>query len=71
VVKNVYIDTSAVGGFFDGEFEFWTKFFFDLVRKGEFKIVISELPTLELRFAPVQVQTFLNKLPESINFMWS
>jgi len=64
VIKNVYIDTSVVGGFFDEEFEFWTKLFFDSVRKGEFKIVVSELLTQELRFAPVHVRTFLNELPE-------
>ena len=63
-MNKVYIDTSVVGGYFDEEFEFWTKIFFEAVRKGKYRIVISELLTQELKFAPDKVRTFLNKLPE-------
>ena len=60
----MYIDTSVVGGYFDEEFEFWTKIFFQAVEKGEFKIVISELLTRELKFAPTNISSFLDELSE-------
>lgn len=60
----MYVDTSVVGGYFDDEFEFWTKIFFESVKKGEFTIVISELLTQELRLAPHNIGTLLEMLPE-------
>lgn len=60
MVKRVYIDTSVVGGYFDEEFEFWTKAFFESVKKNEFQIVISELLTEELKYAPGIIRDFLN-----------
>jgi len=63
MVKKVYIDTSVVGGFFDEEFEFWTKIFFESVKKHEFQIVISELLTEELKSAPEFIRDFLNEIP--------
>lgn len=64
MIKKVYIDTSVIGGYFDEEFEFWTKNFFDAVKNSEFKIVISELLTQELEYAPNYIRTFLDELPE-------
>jgi len=64
MARNVYVDTSVVGGYFDDEFEFWTKIFFESVKKGEFTIVISELLTQELRLAPHNIGTLLEMLPE-------
>ena len=63
MVKKVYIDTSVVGGYFDEEFEFWTKIFFESVKKNEFQIVISELLTEELKRAPEFIRDFLNGFP--------
>ncbi|MEM6642775.1 MAG: PIN domain protein [Bacteroidota bacterium] len=63
MIKKVYIDTSVVGGYFDEEFEFWTKIFFESVKKHEFQIVISELLTEELKSAPEFIRDFLNKFP--------
>ncbi len=64
MTRKVYIDTSVVGGYFDEEFEFWTKIFFESVHKGHFIIVISELLTEELKFAPDYIRAFLNQIPE-------
>jgi len=64
MTRKVYIDTSVVGGYFDEEFKLWTKVFFDSVQDGQFIIVISELLTEELRFAPDYVKSFLNQIPE-------
>ena len=63
MVKKVYIDTSVVGGYFDEEFEFWTKIFFESVEKHEFQIIISELLTEELKSAPEFIRDFLNEFP--------
>lgn len=63
MIKTVYIDTSVVGGYFDEEFEFWTKLFFEAVQKGDFKIMISELLTEELKYAPEKIRTLLDQIP--------
>lgn len=41
--QKVYIDTSVLGGYFDSEFDQATKSFFDEVKKGEYKVVISNV----------------------------
>ena len=64
MIKIVYIDTSVVGGIFDKEFELWSKIFFNEVKKGEFKIAVSELLFQELEQAPEQVKNFIDSLPE-------
>jgi len=63
MIRKVYIDTSVVGGYFDEEFEFWTKLFFDSVTNGKFKIATSTLLNTELLNAPQQVKKFLNNIP--------
>jgi len=63
MIRKVYIDTSVVGGYFDEEFELWTKLFFKSVTKGRFKIAISELLQTELMKAPDEVKHFLATIP--------
>ena len=43
MIKNIYIDTSVFGGYFDKEFQQETKFFFDKIIEREINIVISEI----------------------------
>lgn len=62
--KKVYIDTSVVGGYFDEEFELWTKLFFKSVKNGKFKIAVSELLYAELTEAPEHVQNLLSEIPQ-------
>ena len=64
MIRKVYIDTSVVGGYFDEEFELWTKLFFDSVKTGRFKIATSELLNAELLNAPEQVKRFLTSIPD-------
>ena len=66
MIKIVYIDTSVVGGIFDKEFELWTKIFFNQVKKGEFKIAVSELLFRELERAPEHVKYFID-INQAIN----
>ena len=64
MIRKVYIDTSVVGGYFDEEFELWTKLFFESVSEGRFKIAISELLQTELVNAPDEVKHFLATIPK-------
>ena len=64
MTKRVYIDTSVVGGYFNDEFEFWTKQFFRSVERGEYKIVMSEIVTQELELAPQHIRELLSKMKE-------
>ncbi len=59
------MDTSVFGGYFEPEFEFWTKVLFNRISKGEFKILISRLTDIELENAPQQVKDLANSLPQT------
>jgi len=50
--QRVYIDTSVVGGYFDEEFSQETIPFFDRIKNGELKIIISDILQAELFRAP-------------------
>jgi len=63
MIKRVYLDTSVVGGNFDKEFALDTIPFFDSVRKGEIKLIISDLLEAELLRAPDFVRELLESLP--------
>ena len=60
--QKVYIDTSVLGGYFDKEFDLATRRFFDEVKKGEYKVVISNVTEGELLNAPERVRSLLNVL---------
>lgn len=64
MVKRVYIDASVVGGHFDDEFSADTIPFFDRVRKGEIKLIVSDLLEAELLRAPVFVKDLLANISE-------
>jgi predicted nucleic acid-binding protein len=68
-VERIYIDTSVFGGYFEPEFEFWTKVLFNRILKGEFKVLVSRLTDIELENAPQQVKDLANLLPQ-INVEW-
>jgi len=55
----VYADTSVYGGVFDEEFAEPSRLFFDEVRAGRFRLVISPLVGDELKDAPERVQALL------------
>ncbi len=54
----IYVDTSVFGGAFDGEFQEASGAFFDRVRAGEFRLVVSPTVSDELRDAPEPVRAF-------------
>jgi predicted nucleic acid-binding protein len=64
-MNRIYLDTSVFGGYFDSEFELWTKILFDKIIKGEYRIIYSRLTDIELTPAPEKVKELVNSLPKS------
>jgi predicted nucleic acid-binding protein len=64
-MEKIYLDTSVFGGYFDAEFEVWTKILFDKIIAGEYKILYSRLIDIELASAPEKVREFVDTLPKS------
>lgn len=63
--QRIYIDTSVVGGYFDEEFSADTIPFFNRVKNGEIKIIVSDLLEAELLRAPEFVKQLLKDIDES------
>jgi hypothetical protein len=64
MIQRIYIDTSVIGGYFDEEFEFYTKLFFEKVFEGKIIVIVSDILTTELDGAPHEVWKFFNSIPE-------
>ena len=62
MIQRIYIDTSVIGGYFDEEFEFYTKLFFEEVEQGKFKVILSDILATELKGAPEEVLTFYQSI---------
>jgi hypothetical protein len=60
----VYADTSVFGGCFDAEFAAESQRFFELVRAGSVKLLLSEVVVRELAGAPLRVRELLTSLPD-------
>ncbi|MBI4560164.1 MAG: PIN domain-containing protein [Candidatus Hydrogenedentes bacterium] len=58
----VYADTSVFGGVFDEEFQKPSRVFFDMVRAGNFSLVVSTTVADELRDAPEPVRAYYREL---------
>ena len=63
-MDRIYLDTSVFGGYFEPEFELWTKILFDKIHKGDFQVIFSRLTDIELKPAPERVRNLANSLPE-------
>lgn len=61
-MNRIYLDTSVFGGYFDPEFELWTKILFDKITQGEYKVIYSKLIDIELISAPERVRNLVNSL---------
>ena len=62
-MERLYLDTSVFGGYYDLEFEFWTKILFDGIKKGDYKILYSRLTDIELSTAPQAVKELALDIP--------
>lgn len=63
--QRIYLDTSVFGGYFDDEFEIWTKPLFERINDGEFTILISTMLDEELEFAPSRIKNLLANMNDS------
>lgn len=64
-MSRIYVDTSVFGGYFEAEFEIWSKIFFDNIMKGEIKMLFSQMTEIELENAPKKVKDLILKVPET------
>jgi len=63
--QRIYLDTSVFGGYYDVEFEEFTKPLFDRINKGEYIVLYSSITQDELENAPENVKhLFRNLNPE-------
>ena len=58
----LYIDTSVFGGFFETEFQLWTRKLVDQIFDGEFTAVISDITLAELEPAPQNVRDLADRI---------
>jgi predicted nucleic acid-binding protein len=60
--QRIYIDTSVFGGYFDSEFEEFTKPLFTRILNNEFMVLFSTDTQQELEKAPISVQELVVSL---------
>ncbi len=60
--QRIYIDTSVFGGYYDEEFEEFTKPLFDRILKDEFILLFSTVTQDELENAPIKVQELVRSI---------
>ena len=64
-MERIYVDTSVFGGYFETEFEQWTKPFIQKFIMGEFKLLYSQLTEIELIKAPEHVRNLVKSIPDN------
>jgi predicted nucleic acid-binding protein len=62
-MERIYVDTSVFGGYFEIEFEQWTKPFIEKFILGEYRLLYSQLTEIELKRAPKKVQNLVKSIP--------
>lgn len=60
----IYVDTSVLGGYFDPEFEEWSKRLFNEFFQGTKKVIISDITLNELENAPEKVKALPLRISE-------
>lgn len=60
----IYVDTSVIGGYYDKEFYYDTRLFFDRIFNKEFIIHLSDISDAELSLAPEKIKNLKNRIPK-------
>jgi hypothetical protein len=63
-MERIYLDTSIFGGYFETEFELWTKVLFNKIQQGSYSVLYSQLTDIELTPAPEHVKQLALTIPE-------
>ena len=58
----IYLDTSVFGGYFDDEFQEFTKPLFERIYNGEFTIIFSTMLETELQYSPDKVHEIVRNI---------
>ena len=66
MILKYYLDTSVFGGYYDDEFQAFTKLLFEKIVDEKIRIIYSELTENELDNAPERVKSFIKKLPADL-----
>jgi predicted nucleic acid-binding protein len=70
MMERIYLDTSVFGGYFEPEFELWSKLLIDKIINGEIRMLLSQLTEIELNGAPQYVKDLVKQIPdEHIEFL--
>ncbi|MDR0206486.1 MAG: PIN domain-containing protein [Bacteroidales bacterium] len=64
-MERIYVDTSVFGGYFEVEFEEWSKPFIHKFIIGEYKLLYSQLTEIELMKAPNYVGNLIKLIPDN------
>ncbi len=60
--QRIYLDTSVFGGFFDDEFQEFTRPLFERINNGELTIIFSTILETELEFAPEKIRELVRNI---------
>lgn len=60
--QRIYLDTSVFGGYYDDEFQEFTKPLIERINKGEFTIIFSTMLETELEFDPEKVRKIVRSI---------
>lgn len=60
--QRIYLDTSVFGGYYDDEFQEFTKPLFKRINNGEFTIIFSTMLETELEYAPEKVRKIVRSI---------
>ena len=63
-MERIYLDTSVFGGYFEPEFELWTKLLIDKIIIGKIIMLYSQLTEIELKRAPQHVKDLIKLIPD-------
>jgi len=60
--QRIYLDTSVIGGYFDDEFQAFTKPLFERINNKEFTVIFSTVLESELELAPEKVRSLVREI---------
>ncbi|MEX2478795.1 MAG: hypothetical protein WD357_10180 [Gracilimonas sp.] len=63
-MERLYLDTSVFGGYFDPEFELWSKILFDRIKEGKHILMYSLMTDNELSNAPEPINKLIIEIPD-------
>ncbi len=58
----LYVDTSVFGGYFEKEFQRWTRKLIDEIFKSKYTAIVSDITLAELEMAPQNVRDLADKI---------